>query len=115
MHIPMDSIRVHLGTMPPMLREIISDLLSAEADVEIVGFGDHDSPSFVAAAEADVLLTAQPPSGTDLAALVEGQTRAVVVLSPERNACLAVTLTHRELPLESVADLSKVLREAIPR
>jgi hypothetical protein len=117
-HMPMSPIRVHLGPMPDMLRSLITDMLSAARDVEIVGMGDLESPSLAAArAEgANILITSQPCNATDpsLAAVVDAQPLTVLVLRPERKSCVAVTLTHRELPLDgkNIAGLAETLREA---
>lgn len=114
----MSAIRIHLGPMPTMLRSIITDLLSTEQEVEIVGMGDEEGPSLAAArAEgADVLLVSQSSRAADpsLAALLEGRPRTVLMLKPDHQTCVAVTLTRREYPVdgEDLSDLAAVIRKA---
>jgi DNA-binding NarL/FixJ family response regulator len=114
----MGPIRVHIGSMPPMLRSIITDLLAAERDVEIVGTGHRESLSVAAVRTegANILITTESSKGTDpsLAAIIDAQPLTVLVLRPERESCVAVTLTRRELPLDgkNMTDLAEALREA---
>jgi hypothetical protein len=120
-HMPESPIRVTLCDVPPLLRDLVTRMLHDDPDFEIVGIGDGESPSLVAARaeRASILITTLPSAATDpsLRAVVQAQPLTILVLRPDRKSCLAVTLSHREISLdgENMVDLPKTLREAAKR
>lgn len=71
---PVDKVRVVLAEMPEILRYILRDLLSKQADMEVVGEvrSPASLPTAVASFRAEVvILTLSPASESSLCALRE--------------------------------------------
>lgn len=101
----MNSIRIHLGPMPEMLRAIITDLLGSEGDFEIVGCSDDGQGALGDARgeRADVLITQEcHDAGQDcLQAILSPEPLAVFALSADGTNAAAVSLMRQPIALDS--------------
>ena len=94
---------------------MVSDVLSAESEIQIVGTSENDSSSSLVAARAEgasAIIASQLRSIDEaLAALLDPQPLTVVALNPDGTACVVVTLDRREIPLEgkNLVDLMKAM------
>lgn len=100
----MNSIRVHLGPMPRMLRAMISDLLSAEPDMTVVGnsYGAQDSLPAASADDADILIAQERTShpGTCTAAVLCGAPAAILAVAADGRHGTGVNLVRQAISLD---------------
>lgn len=99
----MNSIRVHLGPMPRMLRAMVNDLLSAEPDMTIVGnsYGAQDSLPAASAEGADILIAQEQAShsGTCTAAVLFGAPAAILAVAADGRHGTGVNLVRQPISL----------------
>ncbi len=99
----MNPIRVHLGPMPRMLRAMVNDLLSAEADITIVGnsYGVEDSLPVASAQGADILIAQERASNPDscTAAVILGGPAAILAVAADGRHGTGVNLVRRPISL----------------
>ena len=110
---PIDSmgpIRIHLGQMPPMLRAMINDLLTAEPDMAVVGNSYAGDDSLLAASsESAELLIAQEQTSlgeTCLSAVITDSPAAILAISTSGNSGTSVNLVRRPISLEGTGALA---------
>jgi hypothetical protein len=115
----MDSIRVHLGQMPPMLRAMINDLLAAEPDIAIVGnsYGGDDSLLDADADRADVLIAQEAAVSTGcMGVVVAGTPCAILTISESGHTGTGVKLVRDPVSLTgSGTALAGAVREIVAR
>jgi hypothetical protein len=114
----MNPIRVHLGSMPEMLRTIMSDLLEQEEDMVIAGDspGREESLPNARQQHADVLVTqdsANQAVGSCLDLVLAAPPLGIFAVSEDGHSASGVTLVRRPIPLES--DGRSTFAEAIRR
>ncbi|WP_285711006.1 hypothetical protein [Erythrobacter oryzae] len=101
-------IRITLGTMPSLLREIIASTLATQPDFDVTG--QTRDP---AGAGSDVLLLC---SGTGdnvaLADLLRANPPAIIALDARGEQAAILHLECREEPLSAPGDLCGIVREA---
>lgn len=73
----LESTRIVLIDLPPLLREIVRDALSREPDLDVVAEhpGDVDVRAAVAEADADFVIVGPQPSVSPVASVIAGQRR----------------------------------------
>jgi len=112
-------VRIHLSRMPPLLKRMITDLLSPEHDMEIVGSGDGGEESLVAARVegANMIITQDHGNGSDacLRAIVEGA--PLTILKIERSGSIGTSINfvrrrHR-LDEHDGKSLARVVRSSL--
>jgi DNA-binding NarL/FixJ family response regulator len=110
-------IRVHFGPMPEMLRSIISDLLSHEPDIAIVGHSSQQDECLNAArkehAAIIVAQDAEDAGSTCLDLILAEAPLAVLALSADGHSAARVSLVRRPITLDS--ESPSVLANAIRR
>lgn len=101
----MGPIRIHLGDMPPMLRTIVDDLLSAHPEFLVVGYtGPGEDPLVLARRErADVLITEdRSRNGTAaIDAIISGPPLCIFAIAQDGRNAAAVDLVRRPVNLET--------------
>jgi DNA-binding NarL/FixJ family response regulator len=112
-------VRIHLARMSPLLRRMITDLLAAEDDMEIVGFADGTEESLVSArAEgANMIITQDQSNGEDrcIGAILNGVPLTILALEPGASAGTSINFTARRLSLEAGGGntLAEAVRDAV--
>jgi hypothetical protein len=113
----MNSIRVHLGPMPQMLRALINDLLSAQPDMTIVGnsYGAQDGIPAASAEGADILIAQERPShsGTCTAAVLFGVPSAILAVAADGRHGTGVNLVRHAVRLNGGLSLPDAVRELL--
>ena len=101
----LDPIRVVLGPMPDLLREMIEDLLSCESDMVVLGrFGDSAEALETACAEhADMLILQEDERRSSglLDAIVGAPPFSIFAISPSGRDATAVNLVHEAVAFDS--------------
>jgi len=96
-----ESIRIHLGPMPTMLRSILGDLLRQHPDMVVVGESAPSEDSLKTARDerADLLITEDGAggSGTCLDAILKGPRLGIVALSADGRRASAVNLVRQPI------------------
>lgn len=96
-----DPIRVLLGPMPELLREMIEDLLSIETDMVVLGQSDDPATALAntCSAHADMLIMqAQKDEGTGiLEAIVQAPPFSILAISAAGTDATAVRLIHENV------------------
>jgi hypothetical protein len=99
----MNTIRVYLGPMPRMLRSMISDLLSAEPDITVVGNSHREGGSLLAAStqRADILIAQEGAPGpcACAAAVLSGAPRVILAVAADGHHGTSVNLTRQSISL----------------
>jgi hypothetical protein len=99
----MNSIRIHLGPMPRLLRTVINDLLSAEPDMTIVGntYGIQDGLPAASAEGADILIAQEraSDSGACTAAVLSGVPAAILAVAADGCRGTGVNLVRQPISL----------------
>lgn len=117
----MNSIRIHLGPLPPMLRTMINDLLEEEPDMTVVGnsYAGEDSLVAASADKADMLISQEQTSLGDscLSAIVTQNPSAILAISPHGNGGTCINLVHRTISLDraGTSALANTVREILGR
>ena len=116
----MDTVRIHLADMSPLLSQMITDLLAAERDIEIVGCGVGAEGSLVAARaeRANMIITqAQVPVQEPcLGAIVDDLPLTILAITASGSATTSINFSRRTLQLgEGAATLADVVRKAAER
>jgi DNA-binding NarL/FixJ family response regulator len=100
-----DPIRVLLGPMPDLLREMIEDLLSCEPDMVVLGRSEDAAAALAAAcrAPADMLIM---QAGEDrksgmLDAIVEAPPFSIFAISPSGKDARAVNFVHEAIAFDT--------------
>ena len=99
----MNTIRVHLGPMPRMLRAMINDLLSAEPDITIVGnsYSARDSLPAASSDSADILIAQEraADSCACTAAVLSGAPAAILAVAANGRDGTSVNLVRRSISM----------------
>lgn len=99
----MNPIRIHLGSMPEMLRAIITDLLHQDSDIVVVGRSGQGEDELECAREewADVLITQdrQHDGNVLLDRLLQAPPICIFAISDDGRTADAVNLVRRPIPL----------------
>lgn len=87
--------------MPRMLRAMISDLLSAEPDMTIVGnsYGEEDGLPAAGAELADILIAQEEASHPGTAAVLFGAPAAILALAPDGRHGTGVNFVRQPISL----------------
>jgi hypothetical protein len=113
-----DTVRIYLAQMPPLLSQMVIDLLASEKDIEIVGCSDGTADSLLAArAEgANMIITqdqvrAQEPS---LGAIVDELPLTILAIASSGSTSTSINFSRRRLQLhgDGAAALADVVRKA---
>ena len=105
MKVVSNQIRIHVGKMPRLLREIVEDAVRFQPDMKRIDSSEeHDLSSAIKREQADVLIVAEP--GIDDAAsheqlLLENPRLKVLVVS--RDGREAHLLEFRQIPVVEVS------------
>jgi hypothetical protein len=99
----MNLIRVHLGPMPRMLRDMINDLLSAEPDITIVGnsYDAQDGLPTASAQGANIMIAQERASqpGSCTAAVLSGAPGAILSVAADGRSGTSVSLIRQPICL----------------
>lgn len=113
----MRPIRVHLGTMPRMLRAMVSDLLTSEPDMTVVGSTTNDAESLrqAHAERADIIIEQEQESLEDTctAAVLSGAPAAILAVGVDGQRGLGVSMVRRSVNIgtdgSTLADVVRAL------
>jgi DNA-binding NarL/FixJ family response regulator len=101
----MSHIRVHLGEMPRMLREMITNLLSSEPDMTVVGHTSKtgESLSTAHAERADIVITQEhaSPEESCTAAVLSGAPAAILAVAADGQDGTGVSLIRRSISISA--------------
>jgi chemotaxis response regulator CheB len=117
----MNSIRIHLGPLPPMLRTMINDLLEEEPDMTVVGnsYAGEDSLVAASADKADMVISQEQTSLSDtcLSAIITQNPAAILAISPNGNGGTSVNFVHKTVSLDGAGTsaLANTVREILGR
>ncbi len=116
----MDSIRIHLGPMPPMLREMIDGLLTGESDMTVVGnsYGTEESLLAASSAGADVLIAQESSLNSGcVGAVLTGNPSAILTISAGGDGGTSVKLIRDSVSLTGTGSspLADTVREILTR
>lgn len=99
----MNPIRIHLGSMPEMLRAIITDLLHQDPDIVVVGRSGHGEDELKCARErwADVLITQdrRHDGNLSLDTILSAPPICIFAISDDGRTADAVNLVRRPVAL----------------
>ena len=113
----MNPIRVYFGPMPEMLRTIISDLLSDEADIAIVGKSTAQDECLRAAREVRATIVivqdTENEQSTCLDLVLAEPPLGVLAVSMDGQSAAGVNLVRRPITLDSGSP--SILADAIRR
>jgi len=104
-------IRISLGDMPSLLREIVASALSSQSDFSLQGTG----PEAASSSECDVLVLCPHPSDNLRIALNEAArptSPVIVALDPDGELAAIVDIAARSQALCTPGDLSGAIRRA---
>lgn len=113
----LDPIRILLGPMPEMLRAMIEDLLSSEADMLVVGQSDEPDTALTSATKtkADMLITQSSDDGQDnlLDAIVCGSPFSIFAISGSGHHATAIHMVREAVGFdaESRSAFAAAIRE----
>lgn len=112
-----NSIRIHLGPMPKMLRTIVGDLLDCEKDLLVVGQSERgqDTLQMVQDERADVLITQDRARNDNLCLdrILTAAPLAILAISDDGRTADAVGLVRRPVILNGGdrSGLAEAIRE----
>lgn len=112
----MPPLRIFLGPMPEMLRTIVNDLLSREADIVMVGAsaGSEDPLRQAQSQGADVLITEDlRHDGSCLGTVVSGRPLSIFVIGSDGQEAATINLARKRVGLSSGTQTA--LAEALRR
>lgn len=100
-----DPIRVLLGPMPDLLREMLEDLLSCESDIVVLGQSETGTGTLTSACEAnaDMLIVQSEPDGKEalLNSIVEGPPFSIFAISETGEHAKTVRFVHEDIVFDS--------------
>jgi len=100
-----DPIRVLLGPMPDLLREMLEDLLSCESDMVVLGQSETGTAALTNACDpsVDMLIMQSETDGKDglLNSLVEATPFSIFAISPTGEHATAVRLVHEDVAFDA--------------
>lgn len=100
-----DPIRVLLGPMPGLLREMLEDLLSCESDMVVLGQSETGIKALTSASEAKAdMLIMQSEAGEKadvLNSIVEGAPFSIFAISETAKHATAVRFVHEDVVFDS--------------
>lgn len=100
-----DPIRVLLGPMPDLLREMLEDLLSCESDMVVLGQSETGTAALTSACEAraDMLIIQSRADGNAglLNSIVDGSPFSIFAISPTGEHATAVRFVHEDVVFDS--------------
>lgn len=115
----MQSVRIHLARMPPLLRRMITDLLAPEEGMEIVGSAEDGDEALVAARSegANLIITQDHPRDGDacLGAIIDGHPLTVLSIERTGTAGTSISFVRRRHSLQAGdgRSLAEVVRSAL--
>ncbi len=102
----MSPIRIHLGQMPSLLRAMINDLLSEDADFVVVGCSARGDDPLAADNEqhADVVITNEgsDSGSTCLDAIIRQSPLSIFAISADGKGATAVNIVRSSIALDAV-------------
>jgi len=100
-----DPIRVLLGPMPDLLREMLEDLLSCESDMVVLGRSETGAAALTSAsdASADMLIMQSETDGKDglLSSIVDGPPFSIFAISATGEHATAVRFVHEDVVFDA--------------
>lgn len=100
-----DPIRVLLGPMPDLLREMLEDLLSCESDMVVLGQSETGTGALTSACEAnaDMLIMQSEPDGKEglLNSIVDGPPFSIFAISETGEHAKAVRFVHEDVVFDA--------------
>lgn len=115
----MDTVRIHLAHMSPLLRQMISDLLAAEKDIEIVGSAEGIENSLLTARAqgANMIITQDEAPVYDqcLGAVTQNVPLTILAIAPGGSAGTSINLVRRNLRFDGggAKALAQAVRQAM--
>lgn len=120
-----DPIRVLLGPMPDLLREMLEDLLSCESDMVVLGQSETGTGALTSACEAnaDMLIMQSEPDGKEglLNSIVDGPPFSIFAISETGEHAKAVRFVHEDVVFDAssrttfAAAIRRVARARVSR
>jgi DNA-binding NarL/FixJ family response regulator len=100
-----DPIRVLLGPMPDLLREMLEDLLSCESDMVVLGQSETATAALTSACEAnaDMLIMQSEPHEKQglINSIVEGPPFSIFAISATGEHATAVRFVHEDVVFDA--------------
>lgn len=114
----MATVRIHLAQMSPLLSRMITDLLAAESDMEVVGWAAETENSLLAARAqgANVIITQESESRPSdcLEAVMQAAPLTILNIEPSDSSSTSVSLVRRSFTFagDGSKSLANIVRQA---